>query len=58
MRRVIEESGAELVVLARYMQVLSDELTGLAGGAVHHIHDSFLPGFKGAKPITRRTSGG
>lgn len=47
---VIEETGAEFVVLARYMQILSGDLcTRLAGRAVN-IHHSFLPGFKGAKP--------
>ncbi len=47
---IIEETKTELVVLARYMQVLSDNLcTELAGRAIN-IHHSFLPGFKGAKP--------
>jgi len=47
---VIEAEGAELVVLARYMQILSNELcTRLAGRAIN-IHHSFLPSFKGAKP--------
>ncbi|MDR3452437.1 MAG: formyltetrahydrofolate deformylase [Rhodoferax sp.] len=47
---IIESEGAELVVLARYMQILSDELcTRLAGRAIN-IHHSFLPSFKGAKP--------
>jgi len=47
---IIESEGAELVVLARYMQILSDELcTKLAGRAIN-IHHSFLPSFKGAKP--------
>ncbi|HRO10379.1 formyltetrahydrofolate deformylase [Amaricoccus sp.] len=50
LRRVIEESGAELVVLARYMQVLSDGLSGWLSGRCINIHHSFLPGFKGAKP--------
>ncbi len=49
-RRVIEESGAELVVLARYMQVLSDEFSAWLSGRCINIHHSFLPGFKGAKP--------
>lgn len=48
--QVIEESGAELVILARYMQVLSSEMcTRLAGRAIN-IHHSLLPGFKGARP--------
>ncbi len=47
---IIEAEGAELVVLARYMQILSNELcTKLAGRAIN-IHHSFLPSFKGAKP--------
>ncbi|MDR0204488.1 MAG: formyltetrahydrofolate deformylase [Delftia acidovorans] len=47
---IIEAEGAELVVLARYMQVLSNDLcTKLAGRAIN-IHHSFLPSFKGAKP--------
>ena len=47
---IIDGEGAELVVLARYMQVLSDDLcTKLAGRAIN-IHHSFLPSFKGAKP--------
>jgi formyltetrahydrofolate deformylase len=47
---IIQETGTQLVVLARYMQVLTDNLcTELAGRAIN-IHHSFLPGFKGAKP--------
>jgi formyltetrahydrofolate deformylase len=49
-RRVISESGAELVVLARYMQILSDGLSRDLAGRCINIHHSFLPGFKGAKP--------
>jgi formyltetrahydrofolate deformylase len=47
---VIRDSGAELVVLARYMQVLSDSLAAKLRGRCINIHHSFLPGFKGAKP--------
>ncbi len=47
---LIRDSGAELVVLARYMQVLSDALVGKLAGRCINIHHSFLPGFKGAKP--------
>lgn len=47
---LIEQSGAELVVLARYMQVLSSELAGRLAGRCINIHHSFLPGFKGARP--------
>lgn len=47
---LVATHGIDLVVLARYMQILSDDLcTALAGRAVN-IHHSFLPGFKGAKP--------
>jgi formyltetrahydrofolate deformylase len=49
-KRLIEESGAEVVVLARYMQVLSDDLSAWLAGRCINIHHSFLPGFKGAKP--------
>ncbi|WP_347265712.1 formyltetrahydrofolate deformylase [Paracoccus sp. (in: a-proteobacteria)] len=47
---VVEDSGAELVVLARYMQVLSDELCRRMSGRIINIHHSFLPSFKGANP--------
>lgn len=50
LRALIAESGAELVVLARYMQVLSDGLAADLAGRCINIHHSFLPGFKGAKP--------
>ncbi|MDN3647196.1 formyltetrahydrofolate deformylase [Pontixanthobacter aestiaquae] len=49
-RAIAEESGAELVVLARYMQILSDEQAAYFAGRCINIHHSFLPGFKGAKP--------
>jgi formyltetrahydrofolate deformylase len=48
--RVIREANADLVVLARYMQVLSDGLAAKLTGRCINIHHSFLPGFKGAKP--------
>src|SRR5690606_16886950 len=48
--RIVEESGAELVVLARYMQVLSDEMCMKMSGRIINIHHSFLPSFKGANP--------
>ena len=47
---LVSETGAELVVLARYMQVLSNELSSALFGKVINIHHSFLPSFKGAKP--------
>jgi formyltetrahydrofolate deformylase len=48
--RIVEETGAELVVLARYMQVLSDEICQKMSGRIINIHHSFLPSFKGANP--------
>ncbi|AJE48213.1 formyltetrahydrofolate deformylase [Celeribacter indicus] len=47
---IVEESGAELMVLARYMQVLSDRLCQKMSGRIINIHHSFLPSFKGANP--------
>jgi formyltetrahydrofolate deformylase len=49
-RAIAEQSGAELVVLARYMQILSDAQAAHFAGRCINIHHSFLPGFKGAKP--------
>ena len=48
--RIVGQEKAELVVLARYMQVLSDGLCRQLDGRAINIHHSFLPGFKGAKP--------
>ena len=47
---IIESEGAELVVLARYMQILSDNMCRKLSGRAINIHHSFLPSFKGAKP--------
>ena len=47
---VVEETGTDLVVLARYMQVLSDDLCRQLSGRAINIHHSFLPSFKGARP--------
>jgi formyltetrahydrofolate deformylase len=47
---VVEEHAVELVVLARYMQILSPELCADLNGRIINIHHSFLPGFKGANP--------
>jgi formyltetrahydrofolate deformylase len=47
---IIESEGAELVVLARYMQILSDKMCRQLSGRAINIHHSFLPSFKGAKP--------
>ena len=50
---MVEEQGVDLIILARYMQVLSDQLCRKLDGRVINIHHSFLPGFKGAKPYHR-----
>ncbi|MCA0239742.1 MAG: formyltetrahydrofolate deformylase [Proteobacteria bacterium] len=47
---IVQQEQAELVVLARYMQVLSDDLCRALEGRAINIHHSFLPSFKGAKP--------
>jgi formyltetrahydrofolate deformylase len=47
---IIESEGAELVILARYMQILSDDMCRRLAGRAINIHHSFLPSFKGAKP--------
>ncbi|PTX47149.1 formyltetrahydrofolate deformylase [Allosediminivita pacifica] len=47
---VVEETEADLVVLARYMQILSDDLCQKMSGRIINIHHSFLPSFKGANP--------
>ena len=49
-KQVIAETGAELLILARYMQILSDDFSAYLSGRCINIHHSFLPGFKGAKP--------
>jgi formyltetrahydrofolate deformylase len=48
--RLIEQTRSDLVILARYMQVLSGELVARLEGRCINIHHSFLPGFKGARP--------
>jgi len=48
--RLMEEQQVDLLVLARYMQILSDDLCQKLAGRAINIHHSFLPGFKGAKP--------
>ena len=50
LRTLIDEQKIDLVVLARYMQVLSPELCAALSGRAINIHHSFLPSFKGAKP--------
>ena len=51
--RLVEDHDVDIIVLARYMQVFSDELCSRMSGAIINIHHSFLPGFKGAKPYHR-----
>jgi formyltetrahydrofolate deformylase len=48
--KLVEQTRTELVILARYMQILSPELCQALAGRIINIHHSFLPGFKGAKP--------
>lgn len=48
--KIVDETQTELVILARYMQILSDDLCKALEGRAINIHHSFLPGFKGAKP--------
>ena len=48
--KIVDDTRTELVVLARYMQILSDDLCRQLSGRAINIHHSFLPGFKGAKP--------
>ena len=50
---LVEELDVELVVLARYMQILSDDLCRALAGRVINIHHSFLPSFKGARPYAQ-----
>ncbi|MBB5539317.1 formyltetrahydrofolate deformylase [Rhizobium giardinii] len=54
--RLVQETGADLVILARYMQVLSDNLSKRLYGKAINIHHSFLPSFKGAKPYHQAMS--
>jgi formyltetrahydrofolate deformylase len=55
---LIDSTRTELVVLARYMQILSDETARRLAGRAVNIHHSFLPGFKGAKPYHQAHSRG
>jgi len=50
LREIIDDVDAELVVLARYMQILSEDMARYLRGRCINIHHSFLPGFKGARP--------
>ncbi|MGQ3673769.1 formyltetrahydrofolate deformylase [Xanthobacter sp. TB0136] len=47
---IVRQTGAELIVLARYMQILSDDMCQTMSGRIINIHHSFLPSFKGANP--------
>ncbi|EZP74522.1 Formyltetrahydrofolate deformylase [Sphingomonas paucimobilis] len=49
-KALVNETQPDLIVLARYMQILSDDLAAFLSGRCINIHHSFLPGFKGAKP--------
>ena len=53
MQAILRETGAELVVLARYMQILSDALCQSLSGKAINSHHPFLPDFKGARPYHR-----
>ena len=49
-KAIVEETSTDLIILARYMQILSDDLARFLSGRCINIHHSFLPGFKGARP--------
>lgn len=55
---IVQDTNTDLVVLARYMQILSDDLCKKLSGRAINIHHSFLPGFKGAKPYHQAFSRG
>ncbi len=57
-KTVVKDSGAEMVVLARYMQILTEELSNEWFGKCINIHHSFLPSFKGANPYEQAYSKG
>ena len=48
--RIVQQTNTDVVVLARYMQILSDDLSAKLSGRCINIHHSFLPSFKGARP--------
>ena len=50
LHEIVAETGSDFIVLARYMQILSDDFCAHYPGRIINIHHSFLPGFKGAKP--------
>ncbi|RWL09291.1 MAG: formyltetrahydrofolate deformylase [Mesorhizobium sp.] len=55
---LVQQTNTDLVVLARYMQILSDDLSAKLAGRCINIHHSFLPGFKGARPYHQAHSRG
>lgn len=57
-KTVVKDSGAEMIVLARYMQILTEELSNEWFGKCINIHHSFLPSFKGANPYEQAYSKG
>jgi formyltetrahydrofolate deformylase len=57
-KEIVTDTNTELVVLARYMQILSNDLAAFLSGRCINIHHSFLPGFKGAKPYHQAHSRG
>ena len=57
-QKVVEESGADMIVLARYMQILTEKLSNKWFGKCINIHHSFLPSFKGANPYEQAFSKG
>ena len=57
-QKVVEDSGAEMIVLARYMQILTEDLSNKWFGKCINIHHSFLPSFKGANPYEQAFSKG
>ena len=57
-QRVVDDSGAGMIVLARYMQILTEELSNKWFGKCINIHHSFLPSFKGANPYEQAFSKG
>lgn len=57
-KKIVEEQNIDLIILARYMQILSDDMASFLDGRCINIHHSFLPGFKGAKPYHQAHSRG
>lgn len=53
LKSLVEAENIELIILARYMQILSPEITAAYSGQIINIHHSFLPSFKGAEPYSR-----